>query len=112
MEKHAVVPVTTPSTQVAAVVARALVKQKLAACVNITPSVTSIYTWNNALCEDEEVQLVIKTTRNAYDDVFTLVQDLHPYDVPEIISLPIIAGSQDYLDWLDKAVETDRLVED
>lgn len=76
--------------------------------MNIVPSVTSLYIWDGELCSDEEVLLVIKTTGAAFDDLVAGVQAVHPYDVPEIIALPIVAGSRDYLGWIDVVVEDRR----
>jgi periplasmic divalent cation tolerance protein len=105
MEEYVVVLVTAPSKDVGRDVARALLEQKLAACVNVVPSIASLYTWEGELCSDEEVLLVIKSTGAAFDELVAAVRDVHPYDVPEIIALPIVAGSQDYLDWIGEAVE-------
>jgi len=106
MEEKVVVLVTAPSKDVGEDIARTLLEQKLAACVNVVPSIASIYTWEGELCSDEEVLLVIKSTRSAFDELAVAVQRVHPYDVPEIIALPIIAGTPDYLNWIDAVVET------
>ena len=105
MEEYLVVLVTTPSKEVGHAVARALLQQKLAACVNVVPSIASIYTWEGELCSDEEVLLVIKSTRTAFEALAAAVRNVHPYDVPEIIALPLVTGAQDYLDWIDEVVE-------
>lgn len=105
MEGYVVVLVTVPSKAVAEEVAHTLLGQKLAACVNIPPSVTSLYMWEGKLCSDEEVLLVIKSTAAAFNELAAAVRAVHPYDVPEIIALPVVAGSQDYLDWIDEVVE-------
>ena len=105
MEEHVAVLVTAPSKDVGRDVARALLEQKLAACVNVVPSIASFYTWEGELRSDEEVLLVIKTTGAAFDALVAAVRAVHPYDLPEIIALPIVAGSQDYLDWIDEVVE-------
>jgi periplasmic divalent cation tolerance protein len=105
MEEYVVVLVTAPSADAGRDVAGALLERKLAACVNVVPSIASLYTWEGKLCRDEEALLVIKTTAAAFDDLAAVVRDVHPYDVPEIIALPIVAGSQDYLDWIDEVVE-------
>jgi periplasmic divalent cation tolerance protein len=105
MEEHFVVLVTAPSRGVGKDIARALLEQRLAACVNVVPSIASLYTWEGELCSEEEVLLVIKSTGAAFDRLAAAVRDAHPYDVPEIIALPIVAGSQGYLDWIDEVVE-------
>jgi periplasmic divalent cation tolerance protein len=104
MENIFVVLVTAPSTDVGRDIARALLDGKLAACVNIVPSITSLYTWEGELCVDEEVLLIIKTTTSAFDALTSAIKSIHPYDVPEIIALPLAAGSRDYLDWIQGAV--------
>jgi periplasmic divalent cation tolerance protein len=105
MEEYIVVLVTAPSKDVGRDVARALLEQRLAACVNVVPSIASFYTWEGELCSDEEVLLVIKSKEAAFDELVAAVRDVHPYDVPEIIALPVIRGSQDYLSWIDEVVE-------
>jgi len=94
--------VTVPSEEVGTAVAHALLDRRLAACVNIVPAVNSLYVWEGELCSDDEVLLVIKSKAALFDELASVVQDAHPYDVPEIIALPIVAGSQDYLDWIEE----------
>lgn len=106
MDEYLVALVSAPSSDVGRDVARALLDRKLAACANILPPMTSLYTWQGELCVDEEVLLVIKTTEPAFKELTAVVQDLHPYDVPEIIALPVISGLEEYLDWLDEVVES------
>ena len=85
-------------------IALAVVEAKLAACVNLLPRVQSIYRWQGAVESASEVPLLIKTTAGRYDALEAVIRDLHPYDVPEIIALPVAAGLPAYLDWL--AAET------
>lgn len=84
--------------------AKELVKQNLAGCVNLITSVTSFYQWEGELKEDAECQLVIKTTRANYDSVESFLKANHSYDTPEIIAVPIVRGSTDYLNWLNDAI--------
>ncbi|MGD2145740.1 MAG: divalent-cation tolerance protein CutA [Anaerolineae bacterium] len=105
MNRHVVVLVTAPSREVGSRIAEALLEQGLAACVNLASSVTSVYSWEGETRSDEEVLLVIKTRRAAFDELADAVRNVHPYEVPEIIALPVVAGSQDYLDWIDEVVE-------
>jgi uncharacterized protein involved in tolerance to divalent cations len=95
-----VVLVTTPSAEVSHALARSLVTSQLAACVNILPAVTSVYSWQGALQEDSEQLLVVKTRRQLLSNLNAAVLRLHPYDTPEVIALPVTAGSRAYLRWL------------
>ena len=80
-------------------IAQALISENLAACVNLVP-ITSVYRWEGKVCNDEEIQLVIKTDLNRFDQVQARITELHSYDLPEIIALPIAKGSEGYLDWM------------
>ncbi|MGD2144070.1 MAG: divalent-cation tolerance protein CutA [Anaerolineae bacterium] len=105
MEDHIVVLVTVPSRESGTDIARTLLERKLAACVNIVPSIKSLYTWEEELCTDDEVLLLIKTRRPLFEaELVPAVQEVHPYDIPEIVALPIVAGSREYLDWIDVEV--------
>ena len=89
----------------AARIARSLVEQKLAACVNVIPGVRSFYFWDGALQEDSESTLVVKTTDAALEDLTAAVKKLHPYSVPEVIALPLSdAGNPEYLSWVKSSV--------
>src|SRR5262245_14091381 len=83
-----------------------LVEAALAACVQIMPSMTSIYRWQGAVERANEVLLLIKTTRAAYPRLETTIKENHPYQTPEIIALPVEAGSEEYLSWLAASVKT------
>ena len=94
-----VVYVTASSPDEAAAIARALVEERLAACVNQTP-VHSVYRWQGQVEEAAEILLVAKTRRSALDALAARVRALHSYTVPEIIALPLVAGSPPYLQWI------------
>lgn len=81
-------------------IAKALVESHLAACVNIVPKVTSVYEWKKEICEEAEVLLIIKTQTNRLEELKATLCELHPYEVPELIVLPITDGLPDYLSWL------------
>jgi periplasmic divalent cation tolerance protein len=98
-----VVLVTTPSQEQASAIAQTLVAEKLAACVNLFP-IHSIYTWNGELQQEQEWQLIIKTDHAQFPALETLICDRHPYEVPEIIALPIVAGASAYLNWLSSCL--------
>jgi len=94
--------VTVPSLEVGKKIAHALVSNKVAACVNIVPQITSVYEWEGKIEEDSELLLMIKTQSQHFEDLEKLVKANHPYTVPEIIGVPIEQGSQPYLDWIKK----------
>ena len=95
-----VVFVTAPEAAVGRQIAHSLVESHLAACVNLVPGVTSIYRWQDEIQEDSEVLLVIKTRESRCADLAERVAQLHPYDVPEVLTLPVNGGSETYLSWL------------
>ena len=94
---------TFPSAEVAAEVARALVGEQLAACVNLVPNVRSIYRWQGAIEDATETLAVIKTTEDRLAAMQARLVALHPYDVPEVIALPIAGGHAAYLAWVTDA---------
>ncbi|MFQ5709565.1 MAG: divalent-cation tolerance protein CutA [bacterium] len=102
MSNETVIFVTTSSSAEAEQIARALVAEKLAACANIISSVHSIFRWQGQICEEKEALMVIKSTVANLHDIIARVKQLHSYDVPEVIALPIVAGSEDYLQWLHR----------
>ena len=95
-----VVLITVPTEEDAVKIARHLVEKRLAACVNIVPGIRSIYTWEGEVCDEGEVLLVVKSRTDLFARVAEAVSGRHPYTVPEIIALPIVAGSESYLDWI------------
>ncbi|OFV85166.1 MAG: hypothetical protein A3D93_02340 [Acidobacteria bacterium RIFCSPHIGHO2_12_FULL_67_30] len=100
MTDKVVVFVTCGSASEAGRIARALVEERLAACVSISSSIRSVYRWGGKLCDDREVLLVIKTSRDLFDRVRRAVERMHSYQVPEVICLPVIDGAPNYLNWL------------
>lgn len=98
-----VVLVTCPSVEVGERLGRSLVEEHLAACVNVVPQVTSIYTWGGRLVREAEVLLLVKTCRPRFPALAKRIAALHPYAVPEIVGLPIHAGAPAYLAWLADA---------
>ncbi len=104
-EKFIVVLVSTASEEEAASIAGALVGEGLAACVNIVPSVKSIYRWKGEVEEASEVLCVIKTEKRHFDKLKERVLELHSYDTPEVIALPITGASSEYLKWIEDSLK-------
>ncbi len=94
---------TCPEQSMALDIARILVQEGLAACVNRIAAVTSIYQWQGRLCEEAEQLLLIKTTPARYEALEMRLKALHPYEIPEIIAVPVVTGSSQYLAWLASA---------
>lgn len=95
-----VVLCTCPDQAQAGRLADGLVENGFAACVNILPEIRSIYRWKGELNDDNEALMVIKTTRQAYTGLEDWIREHHPYDVPEVLAIPVDVGSRDYLDWV------------
>ena len=95
---------TLPPGDAAAGIARAVVEERLAACVNIVPAIRSIYAWDGALQDDEEQLAILKTTADRFDELRTRLLQLHPYSVPEIIAMPVADGHLAYLGWVRDSV--------
>ena len=99
-EEFVVILVTAPSADDAARIGRALVEERLAACANVVGPIRSIYRWQGAVEEADESLMLVKARASDVDRVTARVRELHTYDVPEIIALPIRGGSPAYLAWL------------
>ncbi|MEA5446051.1 divalent-cation tolerance protein CutA [Gammaproteobacteria bacterium AB-CW1] len=100
MSEHCVIFCTCPDEDSGRRIAGALVAEKLAACANLIPGLTSIYEWKGKVETDPECLLVIKTAKDRREALIQRIPELHPYEVPEVIALPIEAGLNSYLDWL------------
>ena len=103
-----VVLVTCPPGRVARRLAEALISRRLAACVNIVPGMTSIFAWKGRVERARELLLVVKTTQGRFSALEQAVRKLHPYEVPEIISLPIRRGYPPYVRWIRESVRPGR----
>lgn len=97
---------TCPDTETAEALAGRLVQQNRAACVNIVPQLRSLYQWQGRIENDEEVLMLIKTTAEAYPALERSLQADHPYEVPEIIAIPLAAGLDAYLQWMTDTVKS------
>jgi periplasmic divalent cation tolerance protein len=97
-----VVLVTCASEKEALKIARSLVEERFAACVNLVSPVRSIYRWEGKICDEKEWLLIIKTQKQKFNDLEKKVKSLHSYSVPEIIGLPIIEGASSYLKWIEE----------
>lgn len=86
--------------------ARGLVERRLAACVTVSALARSFYWWEGKVAEDEEVVLMIKTKQELYSQMEKRIRELHPYDLPEIIAVPLVKGYQKYLDWIGREVQS------
>jgi periplasmic divalent cation tolerance protein len=98
---HIIVYITVPSREVGQQIAETLLEGKLVACVNIIPEISSIYHWQSAVEQDDELLLIAKTRTALFDRLATTVKRIHPYEVPEVIAMPIVSGSNEYLAWID-----------
>ena len=95
-----VVLVTAPDLETARILVRSVVDERLAACGNILPGMTSIYRWEGEVMEDPEVLVILKTAARVLPDLVSKLEEAHPYDVPEVIGLPVVGGLGRYLAWV------------
>jgi periplasmic divalent cation tolerance protein len=102
MKEFRLMLTTVPDEKIGREIARTLVTERLAACVNLSPAVESFYWWKQKVVEDREFILLIKTKDSLVDRLQARLKELHPYEVPEVLALPIASGSPEYLAWLDE----------
>jgi periplasmic divalent cation tolerance protein len=105
LNQYGVVLVTAASRVEAEAIAQTLIQARLAACVSLMP-IQSVYTWQGKVHQEEEWQLMIKTDLNRFADMETKIREIHSYEVPEIIALPILAGSHPYLNWIAEQTQS------
>lgn len=103
MDSCLVVLCTVPDGETGASMAQMLVENSYAACVNVVPGMTSFFAWEGKINRENECLLVIKTTASSYINLEKAIEESHPYDVPEIIALPVTVGSEKYLSWIRKS---------
>jgi periplasmic divalent cation tolerance protein len=94
-----------PDRETGLKLSRSLLEQGLAACINLTAPITSVYHWQGKLETSEEILLLIKTTKQHYKAVETALRAEHPYELPEIIAVPVEQGLDDYLDWVERCTK-------
>ncbi len=99
-DAHRVVLISTPGAEAGRQLARALVEERLAACGTVVPAVTSVYRWQGAVEKEEEALVVVKTTADRVEALTRRTRELHPYEVPEILALPVAGGNPGYLEWV------------
>lgn len=102
---YIVVFCTVPDENVAEKIANKVVEKKLAACCNIIPGLRSIYIWKNEIQDDKEMLLIIKTKKDIFTKLQKAITEIHPYTIPEIISILIENGSKNYLNWVEQNVK-------
>jgi periplasmic divalent cation tolerance protein len=100
MDDAVIVLTSLPDREAAMRLAHDLVARKLAACVNVLAECTSVYRWKNAVEDAREVPVLIKTRASRYAEIEAAIRGLHPYELPEIIAVPVVRGFEDYLRWI------------
>ncbi|RLB26785.1 MAG: divalent-cation tolerance protein CutA [Deltaproteobacteria bacterium] len=103
--ENVVIFITTGTDDEARRIANMLLNQKKVACVNILPKVRSLFWWQDKLDSAQESLLIVKTRASLLSEIVSMVREVHSYDVPEVIALPIIGGNPDYLEWIGKEVK-------
>ena|SRR5437868_6299898 len=104
---YVIVMTTLPAEADVTTFAQTLVEARLAACVNILPGMESVYRWEGRIEQERERQLVIKTSRSRLAALWDRVREMHPYDVPEFVVLPIVEGNDAYLRWVGESTRPD-----
>ena len=95
---------TASSMEEAESIADSLVEEGLAACVQLIPNLRSVYRWQGKIQKEEEILVLVKSQKKLFQSIKKKIQELHSYDVPEIVALPITDGSKEYLDWISQSV--------
>ncbi len=103
---HQIILCSCPDQKTAGHIAEHMIKHRLAACVNIVPGITSVYQWQGKLESAQEHLLIIKSHSDKYQAIETKIKQIHPYELPEIIAVPIEHGLPEYLQWIDTCLST------
>jgi periplasmic divalent cation tolerance protein len=106
MNEYLLVLTTVSSEDEGKAIAQKIVEEQLAACVNVSSAIRSYYWWEERITDDREFILFIKTRTSLFRELEEKIKTLHSYEVPEIIALPIFAGSKDYLDWVRQSTKS------
>lgn len=106
MDNIIVVYCTVPSKKLAKDITKVIMKHRLAACVSMVENVRSVFSWEGEICEEKEILMMIKTRRANYGKIKLVIEDMHSYSVPEIIALPVVDCSENYLKWLMRETES------
>lgn len=104
MKDPILILVTAASKEEANFIGKNMVEERLVACVNIVPGVRSLYVWKGKLYDEGEVLLIMKSRQGLFDKIKDRVIELHSYEVPEVIALPVVGGSEDYLKWMEESI--------
>ena len=96
---------TCPDIETADRISRLAIRQHMAACVNQLPGITSVYEWDGKIQQNQEVLLIIKSTQERFDAIQNLIREEHPYELPELIAVPITQGLPDYLEWIKQCTK-------
>lgn len=105
MTDKLIILTTVDKEELADKIAHTLVERRLAACVNLLPLGVSIYRWKETVCRDREYMLLIKTAAHLFNEVRDVIRELHTYDLPEVIALPIEVGEENVLEWIGASVK-------
>ncbi len=105
MTDKLIVLTTVDKEEIADKIANALVERRIAACVNLLPLGVSIYRWKEKVCRDREYMLFIKTSAHLFNEVRDTIREIHTYELPEVIALPIAVGEEKVLDWIAASVK-------
>jgi periplasmic divalent cation tolerance protein len=108
MTDYCIITTTFPDNDSAKSAARLLVERRLAACVQLLP-INSVYSWQGKVCDENEILLLIKTKAERFDEVVAAIKEVHTYDVPQIIQVPIVGGTAEYLEWIKDSVDVNKV---
>ena len=108
MTKFILILSTVPDEKTGQKIASYLIESRLAACVTVSEKCLSLYWWQDKISKDEEWMIFIKTEQNLYSEIEKKILEIHPYEVPEIIAIPILTGHEQYLQWIEKEINKDR----